>query len=204
MDQMKKTINEGSNEVFHEENEQTNTINNINPLRESVKYYIYKKESFLEKHQDMELPFMHLNVLAQMLYEAFHDRSLTKVKPVVLIFKEHIVEGLISPGAYFIDFENDCFIKAESIDIQELKEEFKDREDVLAIGYISLEGDNQSLRDINQLEDLAVISEELIDRLKEVLYIHGELKDDISSFIDLKKSKVPLLEVQWLKRKNSK
>ncbi|CAM4057388.1 hypothetical protein BAMA_00615 [Bacillus manliponensis] len=197
MDQMKNTINEGSNEMLHEENEQTNTINNINPLCESVKYYIYKKESLLEKHQDMELPFMHLNVLAQMLYEAFHDRSLNKVKPIVLIFKEHIVEGLISPGAYFIDFENDCFIKAESIDIQELKEEFKDRGDVLAIGYISLEGDNQ-------LEDLAVISEELIDRLKEILCIHGELKDDISSFIDLKKFKVPLLKVQWLKRKNSK
>lgn len=171
---------------------------------EVLPYHVYKHS--LNKHASQKetinvvKPLIHINTLAQILYEAFHNQTFTALVPILFVFQPNIVTGISTSGAYSIDFYNDYFVHLKDINIQELKARIGEQKGQVAIGYM-----------INQNESIQHSKEFMYQRLKEQttecilalqkkLHIHGELEEQIQLSFDFKKIMMPLIVLQWIKQ----
>ncbi|SFH97255.1 MULTISPECIES: hypothetical protein [unclassified Bacillus (in: firmicutes)] len=172
--------------------------------REVLPYHVYKQP--LRKHASQKemislvKPFIHINTLAQILYEAFYDQTFTTLVPILFVFQPNIVTGISTPGAYSIDFYHDYFVHLKDINIQELQARIGEQKGLVAIEYM-----------INQNESIQHSKEFMYQRLKEQttecmlalqkkLYLHGELEEQIQLSFDFKKIRMPLIVLQWIKQ----
>ncbi|MGE7875189.1 hypothetical protein [Bacillus paramycoides] len=172
--------------------------------REVLPYHVYKHP--LQKHASqkeiisLDKPLIHINTLAQILYEAFHNQTFKALVPILVVLQANVVTGISTPGAYSIDLYNDYFVHLKEINIQELKAEIGEQKGPLAIGYT-----------INQNESIQHSKEFMYQRLKEQttecmlvlqkkLHVHGELEEEIQLLFNFKKISIPLIVLQWMKQ----
>ncbi|HHK5543099.1 hypothetical protein GTY48_21175 [Bacillus thuringiensis] len=167
-------------------------------------YHVYKqllnKQASQKESISLAQPFIHIDTLAQILYEAFHNQTFTALVPILFVFQPNIVTGLSTPGAYAIDFHNDHFIHLKAINIQEFKTGIGEKKGPIAIGYMI----NQSTSIHHSKEflypRLQGQTTECMLALQKQLHIHGELEDQIQLSFDFKKIMMPLIVLQWIKQ----
>lgn len=167
-------------------------------------YHVYKqllnKQASQKESISLAQPFIHIDTLAQILYEAFHNQTFTALVPILFVFQPNIVTGLSTPGAYAIDFHNDHFIHLKAINIQEFKTGIGEKKGPIAIGYMI----NQSTSIHHSKEfmypRLQDQTTECMLALQKQLHIHGELEDQIQLSFDFKKIMMPLIVLQWIKQ----
>ncbi|MEH6892049.1 hypothetical protein V7024_20710 [Bacillus sp. JJ864] len=172
--------------------------------REVLPYHVYKhpfrKHASQKEMISVVKSFIHINTLAQILYEAFHDQTFTALVPILFVFQPNIVTGISTPGTYSINFYHDYFVHLKDINIQELQPKIGEQKGPIAIGYM-----------INQNESIQHSKEFMYQRLKEQttecmlalqkkLHIHGELEEQIQLSFDFKKIMMPLIVLQWIKQ----
>ncbi|ENQ3077059.1 hypothetical protein ACEOWG_000200 [Bacillus cereus] len=171
---------------------------------EVLPYHVYKhplnKQASQKEMISLVKPLIHMNTLAQILYEAFHNQIFTALVPILFVFESNNVTGISTPGAYSIDFYNDYFVHLKDINIQELKAGIGEQKGPVAIGYM-----------INQNESIQHSKEFMYQKLKEQtiecmvalqkkLHIHGELEEQVQLSFDFKKIMMPLITLQWIKQ----
>ncbi|ENQ3106519.1 hypothetical protein ACEOWJ_002550 [Bacillus cereus] len=171
---------------------------------EVLPYHVYKhplnKQASQKEIVSLVKPLIHMNTLAQILYESFHNQTFTALVPILLVFQPNIVTGISTSGAYSIDFYNDYFVHLKDINIQELRAKIGKQKGPIAIGYM-----------INQNESIQHSKEFMYQRLKEQttecmlalqknLHIHGELEEQVQLSFDFKKIVMPLIVLQWIKQ----
>ncbi|PGD55766.1 hypothetical protein COM38_07275 [Bacillus toyonensis] len=167
-------------------------------------YHVYKqllnKQASQKESISLAQPFIHIDTLAQILYEAFHNQTFTALVPILFVFQPNIVTGISTPGAYAIDFHNDHFIHLKAINIQEFKAGIGEKKGPIAIGYMI----NQSTSIHHSKEfmypRLQDQTTECMLALQKQLRIHGELEDQIQLSFDFKKIMMPLIVLQWIKQ----
>ncbi|MBE5109159.1 hypothetical protein IGI01_29215 [Bacillus thuringiensis] len=167
-------------------------------------YHVYKqllnKQASQKESISLAQPFIHIDTLAQILYEAFHNQTFTALVPILFVFQPNIVTGISTPGAYAIDFHNDYFIHLKAISIQEFKAGIGEKKGPIAIGYMI----NQSTSIHHSKEfmypRLQDQTTECMLALQKQLHIHGELEDQIQLSFDFKKIMMPLIVLQWIKQ----
>ncbi|WP_144569621.1 hypothetical protein [Bacillus pseudomycoides] len=110
---------------------------------------------------------VHINILAQLLYEAFKEIDLTNspVVPVLIISNPVAVQSIYVPGIYTMNFVCDEFMYIGDVD--RLQNEVA----TLAIGYTIQHSRLERLLD-KEVEKMLLY---MIKRIKKFLDIHGEL-----------------------------
>ncbi|PEI39559.1 hypothetical protein [Bacillus pseudomycoides] len=110
---------------------------------------------------------VHINILAQLLYEAFKEIDLTNspVVPVLIISNPVAVQSIYVPGIYTMNFVYDEFMYICHVD--RLQNEVA----TLAIGYTIQHSRLERLLD-KEVEKMLLY---MIKRIKKFLDIHGEL-----------------------------
>ncbi|MEI3895998.1 MULTISPECIES: hypothetical protein [Bacillus] len=179
-------------------------LKNISNEQDVLPYHVYKqllnKQASQRESISLAQPFIHIDTLAQILYEAFHNQTFTALLPILFVFQPNIVTGISTPGAYAIDFHNDHFIHLKAINIQEFKAGIGEKKGPIAIGYMI----NQSTSIHHSKEfmypRLQDQTTECMLALQKQLHIHGELEDQIQLSFDFKKIMMPLIVLQWIKQ----
>ncbi|PED69535.1 hypothetical protein CN680_21995 [Bacillus pseudomycoides] len=110
---------------------------------------------------------VHINILAQLLYEAFKEIDLTNspVVPVLIISNPVAVQSIYVPGIYTMNFVCDEFMYI--CDVDRLQNEVA----TLAIGYTIQHSRLERLLD----EEVEKVLLYMIKRINKFLDIHGEL-----------------------------
>ncbi|ENQ3105642.1 hypothetical protein ACEOWJ_001625 [Bacillus cereus] len=171
---------------------------------EVLPYHVYKhslnKQAPQKEMSSLVKPLIHMNTLAQILYEAFHNQTFTALVPILFVFQPSIVTGISTPGAYSIDFCNDYFVHLKDINIQELKAKIGEQKGPVAIGYmINQSGNIQHSKEF-MYQKLKEQATECMLALQKKLHIHGELEERIQLSFDFKKIMMPLIVLQWIKQ----
>ncbi|MFJ7941151.1 hypothetical protein ACIQYG_22055 [Peribacillus sp. NPDC096622] len=158
----------------------------------------HQKKTF-ERHN--YVPIVHLNTLAQMLYEAFKENeSLDSfLAPVVIVLKKNVVEGIKNEGIYLFNLKNEAFVPIKNIDLSGTMPLLKKSQYNLAVGYVlTLEAiekyDYKTLNVMFKKE-----SEAMMIKLKKILELHGELECIVETSLD--SSDFPSSYIQWIKGK---
>ncbi|HDX9588344.1 TPA: hypothetical protein ROX98_001289 [Bacillus pseudomycoides] len=206
MIETKRSANMIDNINYHlnQSNENNQYLKICSNEHEILPYHIYKhplnKQASQKEMSSLVKPLIHMNTLAQILYEAFHNQTFTALVPILFVFEPNVVTGISTPGTYSIDFYHDYFVHLKDINIQELKARIGEQKGPVAIGYM-----------INQNESIQHSKEFMYQRLKEQttecmvalqkkLHIHGELEEQIQLSFDFKKIMLPLIVLQWIKQ----
>ncbi|MDP7978545.1 hypothetical protein [Bacillus multifaciens] len=206
MIETKRSANMIDNINYHlnQSNENNQYLKICSNEHEILPYHIYKhplnKQALQKEMSSLVKPLIHINTLAQILYEAFHNQTFTALVPILFVFEPNVVTGISTPGTYSIDFYHDYFVHLKDINIQELKARIGEQKGPVAIGYM-----------INQNESIQHSKEFMYQRLKEQttecmlalqkkLHIHGELEEQIQLSFDFKKIMLPLIVLQWIKQ----
>ncbi|MEN1936715.1 hypothetical protein AAIE21_14225 [Paenibacillus sp. 102] len=110
---------------------------------------------------------IHINILAQLLYEAFKEIDLTNspVVPVLIISNPVAVQNIHVPGIYTMNFV--CDELKYICDVDRLQNE----DATLAIGYTIQRSSLEQLLD-KEVEKVLLY---MIKRIKRFLDVHGEL-----------------------------
>lgn len=167
-------------------------------------YHVYKhplnKQASQKESMSLAQPFIHINTLAQILYEAFHDQTFTALVPILFVFQPNIVTGISNPGAYSIDLYNDYFVHLKDINIQEFTAGIGEKKGSIAIGYMI--NQNESIQHSKEFmhQKLQDQTTECMLALQKQLHIHGELEEQIQLSFDFKKIMIPLIILQWIKQ----
>ncbi|OOL09748.1 hypothetical protein BHL37_23450 [Bacillus cereus] len=142
-------------------------------------YKAYKEQERKGLNEGSISPVIHINTLAQILYESFRklDKKNSLIKPIILINDSSAVTGVQKSGAYFINLEQDELIKIDdNVKNMHNKDDLFTR---LAIGYtFFLEKFKKTNKDAftNQIiQELTF----MIHQIQNMLVIHGELTDVI-------------------------
>jgi hypothetical protein len=158
--------------------------------KEIIHFQIFKDTfSFTEEPMGTQFeknPLVHLNTLAQMVYEVVEKVDSHNLQPTVISLKGNIVEGVGRPGVYGFDFINETLIPIESLGVEEwntLKEQAKSS---LAVSF-----------GLNIKE-----SEGVKNEMKRILELHGDLEDIVAeSPVGI--AKLPLAYLHWIKGKST-
>lgn len=146
--------------------------------------------------QDSNEPMLHVNTLAQMLYEAFHrkEEAVRELIPGVILFREGVVEGLPGPGVYVPDFRQDAFRLTDRMDVRSIRHQLgaTGLKTPLAVGYF-LKGADRG----EETPRLRRMSLELAHGLSSVLSLHGNLTD-YPETAGPDHPDLPLLSIQWI------
>ena len=85
--------------------------------KERVHFQIFKDTlGFTEKPlgtQFEKIPLVHLNTLAQMVYEVVERVNPLNLQPIVIPLRDNIVDGVRRPGMYWFDFANEMLVPIE-------------------------------------------------------------------------------------------
>ncbi|PEP55279.1 hypothetical protein [Bacillus pseudomycoides] len=167
-------------------------------------YHVYKhplnKQASQKESISLAQPFIHINTLAQILYEAFYNQTFTALAPILFVFQPNIVTGISIPGAYSIDFYNDYFVHLKDINIQEFKAGIGGKKGPIAIGYMINQSESIQHSKEFMYQKLQDQTTECMLALQKQLHIHGELEEQIQLSFDFKKIRIPLIVLQWIKQ----
>ncbi|PDY44366.1 hypothetical protein [Bacillus pseudomycoides] len=179
-------------------------LKNSSNEQDVLPYHVYKhplnKQASQKESISLAHPFIHINTLAQILYEAFHNQTFTAVAPILFVFQPNIVTGISTPGAYAIDFYNDYFVHLKDINIQEFKAGIGEKKGPIAIGYLINQSESIQHSKEFMYQKLQDQTTECMLALQKQLHIHGELEEQIQLSFDLKKIMIPLITLQWIKQ----
>lgn len=143
--------------------ENNQRLKNFSNEQDVLPYHVYKqqlnKQASQKESISLAQPFIHINTLAQILYEAFHNQIFKALAPILFVFQPNIVTGISTPGAYAIDFYNDYFIHLKDINVQEFKAGIGEEKGPIAIGYM-----------INQSESIQHSKEFMYLKLQDQTY----------------------------------
>ncbi|SIT87201.1 hypothetical protein [Edaphobacillus lindanitolerans] len=161
--------------------------------RGAIPFRIFRKDGNVQDLPTSE-PMIHLNILAQMLYEAFHHRMPVEpeLEPIVVLFDDRPVDGLPGPGVYLADFSNELFRSADPDDPLILLEEsgLSEPKSPMAIAYRKSENAG------GDPGDLPEKSRALARSFSSILELHGNLSDSVQLVPEL--SGQPLVLMQWI------
>ncbi|KZE37485.1 hypothetical protein AV656_13050 [Bhargavaea cecembensis] len=160
-----------------------------------VPFRIFRSDRTPAAHESNE-PMLHVNTLAQMLYEAFRrkEEAARELTPGVILFREGVVEGLPGPGVYVPDFRKDAFRLTDRIDIRQIRHQLgpSGLKTPLAVGYFQ-----NGIHPDQETDRLRGMSLELAHGLSSVLSLHGNLTD-YPETAGPDHPDLPLLSIQWI------
>lgn len=202
----KNSINMINNINYHLDHSRRNDqhikifSNKPNVLPYRVYKHLLNKPIPQKEVMSLVKPFIHIDTLAQILYEVFHNQTLTALVPILFVFQPNAVTGISTPGAYSIDFNNDYFIHLKDINIQEFKSGIGEQKGPLAIGY--LVNKNESIQHSKEFmyQKLKEQTTECMLGLQKKLQLHGELEEQIQISFNFNKIILPLIVLQWMKQ----
>ncbi|MGE7635982.1 hypothetical protein ACQKMZ_28130 [Bacillus paramycoides] len=148
-------------------------------------YTIYKEREKDRLAKEKKPPLIHINTLAQILYESFHDldKKNSLIRPVIVISDISTVTGVKDSGTYFINLEHDELVKiSDYADIPTIKDKVSPR---LAIGYMLVLEELKNLGKDTFTSQLVKDLQFMVQSIQHMLAIHGELIDVI---------KIPVIE----------
>ncbi|WP_424237456.1 hypothetical protein [Bhargavaea ginsengi] len=159
-----------------------------------IPFRIFRSDQASAAH-DSEIPLLHVNTLAQMLYEAFRLKDPAHaLTPGVILFREGVVEGLPGPGVYIPDFRQDAFRLTDRIDVRRIRHQLgpSGLKAPLAVGYFQngSHPEEETVRLRGKSADLA-------RGLSAVLSLHGNLTDYLDA-AGPEHPDLPLLSIQWI------
>lgn len=204
--EIKKSISMINNINYHLDYSRKNDqhIKSFSNKPNVVPYRVYKhplnKQISQKEVMSLVKPFIHINTLAQILYEVFHNQTLTALVPILFVFQPNAINGISTPGAYSIDFYNDYFVYLKDINIQEFKAGIGEQKGPLAIGYLI--NKNESIQHSKEFmyQTLQKQTIECVIGLQNQLHLHGELEDQIQVSFNFNKIMLPLIVLQWMKQ----
>ncbi|MGE1217258.1 hypothetical protein [Bacillus toyonensis] len=179
-------------------------LKNFSNEQDVLPYHVYKqqlnKQASQKESISLAQPFIHINTLAQILYEAFHNQIFTALAPILFVFQPNIVTGISTPGAYAIDFYNDYFVHLKDINVQVFKAGIGEEKGPIAIGYMINQSESIQHSKEFMYPKLQDQTTECMLALQKQLQIHGELEEQIQLSFDFKKIMMPLIVLQWIKQ----
>ncbi|MET3574187.1 hypothetical protein ACFFIY_11965 [Bhargavaea ullalensis] len=159
----------------------------------TVPFRIFRKDGNVRDLPSAE-PMIHLNTLAQMLYEAFHHRMPvgTELEPIVVLFGSRPVDGLPGPGVYLADFNNELFRLVDPDDPLTLLGEsgLSEPKSPMAIAYRKTGNTDEAAGDLPEK------GRALARSFSSILELHGNLSDSVQLAREL--SGQPLILMQWI------
>lgn len=160
-----------------------------------IPFRIFRSDQASATH-DSEEPMLHVNTLAQILYEAFRRKEVEfcELTPGVILFRESVVEGLPGPGVYVPDFRHDAFRLTDRIDVRRIRHQRgpSGLKAPLAIGYF--QNGSHPEEETARLRRKSV---DLAHGLSAVLSLHGSLTDYLDA-AGPDHPDLPLLSIQWI------
>ncbi|MGM9922283.1 MAG: hypothetical protein ACI33O_13600 [Bhargavaea sp.] len=160
-----------------------------------IPFRIFRSDHTPDPHESFQ-PMLHMNTLAQMLYEAFSRKEGESrgLLTGVILFREGVVEGLPGPGVYVPDFRQDAFRLTDRIDVRRIRHHLGPTglKTPLAVGYF-LKGTYPE----EETGRLRKMSMDLAHGLSSVLSLHGNLTD-YPETAGPDHPDLPLLSIQWI------
>ncbi|MBG9691490.1 MULTISPECIES: hypothetical protein [Lysinibacillus] len=174
------------------------TVTNASLTRNGyIKFRIFKEtEPFSEinSFEEVDVPIIHINTLAQIMYEALkgYDYESLPIIPTIIILSGNTVWGISDEGIYLIDFYKEILFPIKYIeeDWNAIKKESKS---TLAIGYLER-------KNVIKTQKFKEVVEEISLKMRQVIELHGELSDIITE----KKvglNILPISSIQWIRKK---
>ncbi|AST93579.1 hypothetical protein BC6307_21065 [Sutcliffiella cohnii] len=166
-----------------------------------INFQLFKKNQLSKKKETANkenLPIIHLNTLAQIIYEALkeYDSEDIPIIPTIIVIRENTVSGINNKGIYLIDFIKEILIPLNNIVEDDWNALKKESLSSLAIGYLIREEDNKQFK-MNKIKDNA---QEMILKMSKFIDLHGELKDIVIEK-QLGDYKLPISFFQWISNK---
>jgi hypothetical protein len=183
------------------------TFIKLNQPFKNVVCNILKEKSIVISTQSNQCPIVHKNTLGQILYECFLDEKDFEVLPLLFVLSSDVVEGIDTPGIYYLDIEKNCYSCLMDIEKKELNSLFAIGTD-LAIGYAAKK---KYVKLKDTLEGTLETIQQQINSIDSMLFIHGGLTsysvnhlhaEGMLMFEDAQETQYVLLFTQWMLQQN--
>lgn len=183
------------------------TFLKLNPPIKNIVCNILKEKSKIISTQFNQCPIIHKNTLGQILYESFLDERNCEVLPLLFVLDSDVVEGINTPGIYYLDIEKDIYSCLMEIEKEEFTSFFSIGTD-LAIGYAVKK---KYVKQKDTLEGKLETIHKQINNINSMLLIHGGLASysvnhlhdgRMLMFEDVQENQYALLTTQWMMQQN--